>query len=1349
MYLLSDEIEKEKKSYTKKPIVYKNGIGFPYNDLTDRGFEVLLYFIYKEEINSGELKKQFDSINLMQGTGERGRDCTLHFKGKVAGAIQCKKYSKRVGKPEVAKEIIKFVLHYILDKKLIENPKSFSYYFAVSNDFTEPALELLNSFNSQIYIEDDFESWTTEVIKAYKAFKDMSLDTIREELINILKLIKVHKITANDLNIKLKKHSHLIASFFDVEKVISVEENKEMIKSIIHPIPKLMGLDEFKSRLVKKSKKLPFSNLFIGRNKALDELTEKILKGSKIVIIDGVPGIGKTRFTIELAEQILLKDRYDKILVLNDSIYNSSISLLVELNKDMRYILLVDDANRVENLHELKELLFNHSLSTEPLIILNVRSYNVEMVTKEVKSWGIDEIFSFNLKRLTNREIDTILQQEPFKIDIESYRKEIVLTCKGNPRLAAIMAEVMKREAGIITNKEAFNLFQSYFEGVFTELVNLISENYKDKALLAIISMLRTIQLDDAELVSKIKEVLQFNNDIEFKDSINNLYKYEIIEISPYNSIIKIFDDSVSEYILFRYVLSDLTEVINFEQMFDAFQETHANNIIENLVALFLKGYESERLRTVLYNLPNKTLQILKSDVEERVKLKYLDWMNKYVPACPKECFQVINRYWRTEKSTISDAQAEIIVDICKKVIYAAWDTHLRFVVELLREIVLDGRLQEAKIAASDFLSKATKYHPPMECEGGYVWFYQHQKIILDIIERWLTKRVTKDEVSLVIDMLSQLCKNHYSNDYMDYIDKNKFIMQSGGLQVTDDLLKIRARTFNLLIKLFKEEWVTDIHRLEIVKVLSYPFEYLRHGEAPTESLTTFDANIILQDIEGLVNSKDNLLIESKIYELIHWISRVYKYEKAHLLLTKLQNEELTRFEKVKGTYWYRKRLSTDWREVEVEVEQKEFALNTARKINIQNYLEFLNKMELSQSLLLMDKQSYLPMIGEILHNLGKGNLFLGNKIIDELKGNKFLSLKIYLKDILSGIGINAPDLKRKICLELIAENEMEYCRAVALSYAWNNQPSRDFKDIQVFTLLIDFNDHLVEYHLVNALRHYQDIDEQFVKNSIRAIVERCGTDVYSELLMLLEPKEEQDTYKFFKTDTGFFKELVFGTIRLYSISNDTLDYHLSECMKHLVNIEGLAVFLEYLEGRIKQKELVRSYKYGLLASRSDYFMFINQFEGSSNFYKGLMNKMLKSSIKEDIIDLIVKLTNNDSKIYDVLMELLEADEKWIDLVMGILRKLPVIPAWFNVVEVLTFRCYDVEKLNMLYSAFYPNSYWGSGEDVYQSILDNIIFNKQRFSSYEMLSFMEEAEDIIRSIIKGRKERMEWDEEYI
>ncbi|GAB1782011.1 hypothetical protein [Priestia aryabhattai] len=1345
MFLSPNEIEEEKNSYTNKPTVYKNNLGFPYNDLTDREFEVLLYSIYKEEINSGELDGQFDSINLMQGIGERGRDCTLHYKGDVVGAIQCKKYNNRVNKPELAREIIKFALHYILDKRLITNPARFSYFFSVSNDFTEPALNLLNNFNSQICNEADFISWTKEVIKGYKAFKNISFEVIREDLITFLQSINVFKITASDLNIKLNKFPNLVSFFFEIEKVVSIEDNKNMINSVINPIPKLIELDEFKKRLIKKSTKLPFSNILVGRDNDLSNLTEQVLKGRKIIIIDGLPGVGKTRFTIELSEQILDKGNYNNILVVNDSIYNSITPLLNELNKNIKYILIVDDANRIENLRELKELLFNHTLHTEPVIILNVRSYNLDIVTKEVKSWGIDSIVKLHLKRLKNIEIDTMLQEEPFGITNEAQRKDIILTCKGNPRLAAIMAEVIKKD-GLIIDRKPFTLFENYFEGVFTELVSLIEENYKTKAFLALVATLRTIQLDDTNLITNVKETLKFDNDLEFNNSMNVLHECEIIELSPYNSTIKIFDDSVSEYILYRYVMADTKEVINFEEIFEIFHATHASNIIENLVALILKGYESEKLKKIIYNLSHKTFDILIGDEHDQIKLKYLDLMTKYVRTCPKECFQSVYHYWKTKRSFISDDQAKIIVEICKGVFYQSWNTHLRFVVEFLKEIIVYKQLPQAKESAQDFLSNVFKYYPPQEQEGKYWWFYGFQEVILEIIERWLTKKITDEELNLVLNITSQLCKNYFSDDYMDYIEKDKFIMYSGELQVTDKLLKIRTRTFKLLIGLFKEEWIHDIQRLEIIKILSLPFERLPHyGKAPNQELLIFDGNLILQGIEEFAKYNDNQLIESKMYGLIYEINRNYKLEQATLLLTKLKNDKLAKFEKVEGSYW--RRGDEDWEKVEKEKE--EYYRDVAKEVTATNYVEFLNQFALWQSQFLMDKQSYVSGIGDILYNLGEENPALGSRIIDKLEDERYFLLKGYVGGLLTGIGKNNSYLKREICLKLMLNNDTEYCRAIASSYAWNNQQAVEVEDIQLFTLLIDFNDEFVDHYLVNALRYYQHVDTHFIQNSLRIIIGRCKTASYSELLKLIQPQKNRNNYEFFKTNIDFFKELVFGTIRVDCIFKCSLDYYLSQCLKYLVKLDGIKVFLEYFQGRIKQKELIHSYKYNLLSSNNGYFMFINQTEGFDGLLKELMNNLSKSTIKEDLIDLIVELIGNDVKYTHLFIGLLEDNEKWIDIVIDIVKKLPTTPAWFDVVEALTLKCYDIEKLIKLYSAFSPSSYWGSGIEVYQNILDNITLNKQRFSSYEMLSFLKGAEDKFRSIVKSRKERVELDEEYI
>ncbi|MFV8646195.1 hypothetical protein, partial [Ralstonia pseudosolanacearum] len=72
----------------------------PLHLLGDRQFELLSYSLLKNEISSGKLPG-VDDIAIMQGVGERGRDCILYFESNVRGLVQCKKYEARLTKPQV------------------------------------------------------------------------------------------------------------------------------------------------------------------------------------------------------------------------------------------------------------------------------------------------------------------------------------------------------------------------------------------------------------------------------------------------------------------------------------------------------------------------------------------------------------------------------------------------------------------------------------------------------------------------------------------------------------------------------------------------------------------------------------------------------------------------------------------------------------------------------------------------------------------------------------------------------------------------------------------------------------------------------------------------------------------------------------------------------------------------------------------------------------------------------------------------------------------------------------------------------------------------------------------------
>lgn len=219
-----------------KPAALPNK-GYPYSDLDDRRFEELHYSIGKLRIEKGDWKGQFDEINLLQGVRERGRDCSLHLGGKSLGLIQCKHSidsGNRISRPECAREIIKFVLHYLLDKRLIHDPKNFTYWFAVSYGFNEKAKDLLDDFNNEILKQAELKDWTETVINANEELKHLKYTDIEPDLKTVLESITIKKIIPQDLDTLLNADGlqSIIKTFFEVRMVVDSEPVEKLMEEL-------------------------------------------------------------------------------------------------------------------------------------------------------------------------------------------------------------------------------------------------------------------------------------------------------------------------------------------------------------------------------------------------------------------------------------------------------------------------------------------------------------------------------------------------------------------------------------------------------------------------------------------------------------------------------------------------------------------------------------------------------------------------------------------------------------------------------------------------------------------------------------------------------------------------------------------------------------------------------------------------------------------------------------------------------------------------------------------------------------------------------------------------------------
>lgn len=223
MYIYrAEEINNEKVNFKNKPIIY-SGQKYPYENLDDRMFEVLIYDLYKR--HEIELKHNFDNILLMSGVAEHGRDAVMYAKGEVRAIIQCKHTSvnNRMEKSTAAKEIIKFVLYAIEDTELIPSNGEILYYFVNSNSFKEEAQILLDNFNERIIEEENLEIWANQVIKSYKKFKVKSYSEVKEKMISLFNRLKIQRVEREDIDVLISNQEDILSRFFQVRLVVEAK----------------------------------------------------------------------------------------------------------------------------------------------------------------------------------------------------------------------------------------------------------------------------------------------------------------------------------------------------------------------------------------------------------------------------------------------------------------------------------------------------------------------------------------------------------------------------------------------------------------------------------------------------------------------------------------------------------------------------------------------------------------------------------------------------------------------------------------------------------------------------------------------------------------------------------------------------------------------------------------------------------------------------------------------------------------------------------------------------------------------------------------------------------------------
>ena len=228
------------------------------------------------------------------------------------------------------------------------------------------------------------------------------------------------------------------------------------------------------------------NKLYFRENEIHEALS--ILGKCNLLIIEGNPGVGKSRLALEVLSQFCNSNStYTPICIDNKGcpIYED---IRVHLQREKDYILLIDDANRATKHYEFLINLLKEERTGSVKILATVRDYALNIIVDASKNLIYDKI---KVSPLSDTQIREILESDDFKITNRIFSDVIVRVAQGNPRLALMAAKVALDKQNLSAFNEIPKIYDSYYDEVVKEIGKL--EDITFLKVLGIISFFKTI----------------------------------------------------------------------------------------------------------------------------------------------------------------------------------------------------------------------------------------------------------------------------------------------------------------------------------------------------------------------------------------------------------------------------------------------------------------------------------------------------------------------------------------------------------------------------------------------------------------------------------------------------------------------------------------------------------------------------------------------------------------------------------------------------------------------------------------------------------------------------------------
>jgi len=386
--------------------------------------------------------------------------------------------------------------------------------------------------------------------------------------------------------------------------------------------PNLVEIDSFIKRFssTKFSYLTPINNPYFEIDAQPISKGLELLKANDFLIISGEPGMGKTRYAIEIAKAF--SDMTEAEAFVIEEKNRNIRETLDNIDKNVSYLFIIDDANRTAIWDEAIEY-YGHTLNNNVKFIATVRSYALDSVITKCSNFvKVEQIaMSESPENLASKILTS------FGITNTLWHKRINNITGKNIRLAVMCAQIALagKKYNDLINVEG--VYDAYYKPFFERLISDCTDCKLIKVV-AVISFYKVVDLEETSLLDQIEHVFGLESS-EFKSICRKLDDLECISITNDN-IATIEDQNFGTYAFYKcfYVLKELSLSNLIEKL-----HNRRERLRDSIFSVWNCFHKKEVIDFSRSSISDAWKNLSVSIKEEREKCEFLEVFSGAIPA--------------------------------------------------------------------------------------------------------------------------------------------------------------------------------------------------------------------------------------------------------------------------------------------------------------------------------------------------------------------------------------------------------------------------------------------------------------------------------------------------------------------------------------------------------------------------------------------------------------------------------------------------------------------------------------------------------------------------------------------